>query len=804
MESNNFQTGNTNTNTEQEEISIIDILFHYLRYWKWFLLSVVICVGVAGAYLYYATPQYKILSRIVISDEKKGPIIDVSPAFTDLGITPPKNNVDNEIEILRSRTLMKEVVDSLKIGVSYFKKDGIKSREIYKKTPIYVTIPNVMTPGGAFTLDLVGDKSNNVLSIRSNEGDFHEEVALEQKVTQVVLVNGTKNDTISKTVIGKDSINSPWGMLSLSVNPFGSELYPIEVVIKDPKGINFLPKVDINSVNKTSSVVELSYITATPEKGQDIVNTLVARYNKNAIDDKNYVAYSTMAFIDERLKTVTGELSEAENTLTKFNLDMGFAGKEAIEANLIGISGDYSKQITAQGIQLDLLKSTKDYLMNPATKDNAAPANIGLNDPTIIDLMKKYNDEVLVKKQETAGMSENHPALKEFNNRVASLRDDLIKGITISEAGAKSTIRELERRDGLLIGKAKTLTSKEHESRGMYRQQNLKESLFTYLMQKREDTGLSLMMATPNAKIIDVGFNDPAPVKPKKMIILLAALLLAVILPVIVIYIKDLFDNKVHTKEDVTRTITAPFLGIIPVMKVNEPFPVLRTRSAMAERFRTIISNLEFIVGSERRKIISVTSYTSGDGKSFFSRNLAMTLATTGKKTLLIDLDLRKSVMVKTLGSINTDKGSATFLSDPNIKINEIIDTSHTFHRNLDIIPVHVFPPNPAELLSSERLEQLFQAIGRDYDYIVVDTAPVGLVADVYNINAYALSTIFLLRSDYTLKRILPEIQELYSSKKFNNLSIVLNAVSDDNIYGYGYGYGKYGHYKHNYYTDPE
>ena len=765
MEPNIFQPGNL----EQDEISIVEILFHYLRYWKVFLLSIVICLGLACAYLFYATPEYKIFSRIVINDEKKGQTVDVTSAFNDLGIVSPKGNLDNEIEVLRSRTLMKEVVDSLRINVSYFKSRAIKKEEIYKKTPVYVYVPNVMAPG-SFTIDLIRE---NVLLVYSDEENFRQEVETERE------------------------LSSPWGVLKFSLNPFGSEEFPIEVLLQ----FSYLPQVDINSVSKTSSVVELSFVTPTPEKGQDIINTLVDRYNKNAIDDKNYVAHSTIVFIEDRLRSVNGELQAAEKNVESYQKSQGITDLHAQGQLLLTSSSEYNKKITDVGIQMELLKQIQGYLMNPTNKDNAIPSNVGLTDPTIISLINKYNDEILVKKRATTGMSESHPALIEYNNRAALIRDDLLRGINISEAGVRSTIRELQRQENMFVGQARNLTTQERESRELYRQQNLKETLFTYLLQKREETGLTLVMATPNAKVIDTAFFSPIPVKPKKAIILLAALMLAIIIPVIIIYIRDIFDNKIHVKEDVTRVINAPFLGVIPTVKSEDAFPVLKIRSSIAERFRIIISNLEFIVGSERRKIISVTSYTSGDGKSFFSRNLAMTIACTGKKTLLIDLDLRKSVMVKTLGSIHTEKGSATFLSDPNVKISEIIDTSHTFHRNLDIIPVHAFPPNPAELLSSERLEQLFQTIGRDYDYIVVDTAPAGLVADVFNINAYALSTIFLLRSDYTLKRILTEVQELYKEKKLNNLSVVLNAVSDENIYGYG-RYGRYGNYKHNYYTD--
>jgi len=768
MSPNNFQTENTE---RQEEISIIEILFHYLRYWKYFILSIIVCLGVAYVYLLFTTPEYRIFSKILINDDKKGQMVDMTSAFSDLGIIQPKSNIDNEIEILRSRTLMKNVVDSLRLNISYFKSGKIKKREIYKETPVFVSIPKIMAPG-SFTVDQVND---SVLLISSNKEKFDGQVE-----------------------IGKE-LNTPWGILTFTPNPFKTESFPIEINILS----SFLPGVDISSVSKTSSVVQLSLITPSPRKGQDVINTLVAQYNKNAINDKNYVANNTIDFIDTRLGSVSGELQSAEMKVEVYQKQKGITDLQAQGQLILSQSGNYTKQIIDAGIQLDLLKSVQDYLMKQANQDKALPSNVGISDPTVLSLIQKYNDLILEKKKETSGMQANHPKFIEYNNQLALVRADLLRGLDISEGSGQKTIDELQRQDNMNMGRARDLTTQERESRDLLRQSTLKETLFTYLLQKREDTELALVTATPNAKVIDPAAVDYTPVKPKRMIILLAALIIGAILPVIVIYIKDLFDNKIHTKDDVTRVISAPFLGIIPVSKDGDPFPVLKVRSSITERFRTVISNLEFIVGSERRKVISVTSYTSGDGKSFFSRNLAMSLATLGKKTLLIDLDLRKSVLVKTLGMSNTDKGSALFLSDPEIQVNEIIDASHTFHKNLDIIPVHIFPPNPAELLSSQRLEQLFQTIGRDYEYIIVDTAPVGLVADVFNINAYSLATIFLLRSDFSMKKILPEIQDLYREKRLNNLSVVLNAVSDENIYGYGYGH-YYGNNKHNYYTDEK
>ena len=768
MESNILKS----ENTEQDEISIVEILFHYLRYWKFFIFSILICLGIAFVYLIYTTPKYKIISRVIINDDKKGQNIDVMSAFGDLGIVAPKSNLDNEIEVLRSQTLMKSVVDSLKIDVSYFKKGSLRKQEIYNKTPIFVSISNIMA-SGSFIVDKL---NGNVLLVKSDKEKFEQNIE-----------------------IGKE-LNSPWGVLYFTPNPFGTESYPIEIFINP----TFLPVVDINALNKTSSAVELSLITTTPKKGEDIINTLVDHYNRNAIDDKNYVAHSTIDFIDERLMSVSRDLEQAEKKVESYQISQGITNLQVQGQLLLSSSSEYNKRITDAEIQLNLLKTIKDFIMDSKNKDASIPVNVGLTDPTVISLINKYNEENLSRQKATAGMTESHLIRVEHDTRIGLIRDDLLNGIGISENSVQATKRELQRQENMYIGQARSLTTQERESRDLFRQQSNKEVIFNYLMQKREETSLSLAMATPNAKVIDPAFSSKNPVKPKKMIILLAALMLAIIIPIIFIYIRDLFDNRVHTKYDVIKEISAPFIGVVPIIKGSDPFPVLKVRSSMAERFRTIISNLEFIVGSEKRKVISVTSFTSGDGKSFFSRNLAMTLATTGKKTLLVDLDLRKSVLIKTLGLVNAEKGSAMFLSDPKVNISEIIDKSQSFHKNLDIIPVRLFPPNPAELLSSERLRHLFQSIGKDYEYIIIDTAPVGLVADVFNINPFTLATIFLLRSDFTLKKFLPEIQELYKEKKLNNISIVLNAVSNENIYGYGYRYGKYGSNKYDYYTEED
>jgi capsular exopolysaccharide synthesis family protein len=760
METNNIQS----EQLVNEEVSFAEIFFHYLKYWKWFVISVVLCLSIAFVYLRFTTKEYNISSKVLIKDDKKGQTSLDMNAFSDLGLMPKIGTFDNEIEILLSKSLLKEVIDSLKIGVSYYSAGAMNKQEIYNNTPVWVSVSNQID-WGSFLLD---KKENGSFVITSNSFDFTKEFSINEK------------------------INSPWGILSFKENPFGVEKYPVEVTIKHPKSF---PLVQINPINKQATVINISTITEVPQKGIDIINTLVNIYNKKAIAEKNYVATNTIRFIDERLAVISGELESAEKNVESYKRSRGLTDIGAEAQIFLNAQTNYSQKISDVTLQLTILRDIKKFLTSPDNTGNMAPANVGLTDPTILTLIQKYNEEIALKNRSTPGMTTKNPLLKEYEDRIALLKENLVKGIGISEAGLQTTLQELTKQENMYLGKTMGLSTQERESRELYRQKEIKESLFIYLLQKKEETGLSLALATPNAIVIDSADYIPIPVKPKRNIILLAALLLGVIIPVAVIYIMDLFDNKLRDKEQLIKIVKAPFLGELPKTKSEKPFPVLNVRSGIAEKFRIVSSNLSFIVSEKQVKVIMITSSFSGEGKSFFSQNLAMSLATSGKKTLLIDLDIRKSVLNKYL-EMNPTKGVAMFLADSNITASDIIDVSKRFHKNLDIIPVKVFPPNPAELLASDRLGSLFQMLREQYDYIIVDTAPIALVADAFRINQFADVTIFVTRSDYTYKSSLSDIQLLYKENKLYNLTTVLNAVSSKTHYGYG------GDKKHNYYSE--
>ena len=766
-----------NNFNQEDEFSFVEVFFHYFRHWKWFLASCMVCVAVVFIYLRYANPEYKVVAKILIRDAKKGQAVAADfSAFSDLGLVANSSNLDNEIEVLRSKTLRTRVKNQLNLGVTYVKEGRVKQSDIYTHTPVFVYVVDQLK-SGRFTLS---QSNENTMTLHSEEEAFSVDLNIPKKW-----------ENPSKMVL-MDTVVSPWGILSFEINPLSIARLPVTVVLSDPKS---LPDIQVVSLSKTSSVVEVSIIEENPQKGKDIVNALIQKYNDQVIEDQTYVASNSIKFINDRLQVISGELKSAELDVERYMQEKGVTDLQAQAQSILSSSTEYDQKISDAQIQLNIIQSLKQWFLTPENNGEIAPSNIGLTGQTVLNLMNRYNEEILEKNRITVGMTENNPTVQEYNTRITSLRDDLIKGINLAESSMQTNLRELQRKENVYLDKARNLPTQERESRELYRQQSTKESLALYLMQKYEETGLSLAMAVPNAAVIDSADYSNVPVKPKKSIIYLAALLLGVIIPVIVIYIRDLFDNKIHSKEDVQRTVKAPFLGDIPESTKDQVFPVKNVRSAIAEKFRIILSNLRFIIGESKNKVIMVTSIFSTEGKSFFSRNLAYSLASSGNRVLLIDIDMRKSMLDKTL-EMNAQKGIAYYLSNPRVSLEDVIDPKE-FHPNLNIIPVKVFPPNPAELMASSRLNDLLGLARESYDYVIVDTAPIGLVADAFRVNEFADTTIFVTRAEVTYKESLKEIQSYCAGKKLTNITTVLNAVPKRKGYGYG-------DYKHNYYVEED
>jgi len=766
MNTDNTINQNASATTSQAETgsrTALDYFFKYIVYWKWFALSLIICFGIAYAQLRYATPIYSVSAKVIIStDNRATGEIDPS-AFSDLGLSGIRNSLETEIAVLTSRQLCSAVGDSLRLNITYFKEGRIKNTEIYKGTPVTVSIPNVIR-AGSFILGL--DSANN-LTISNAELGY------------------------SQPVKYGEEIATPWGMATFNRNPFGQETLPVTVNVT--RGSS--PGISVLS-NTGSSIIYVSAKSSVPEKAADIVNTIIELYNKKTVAEKNQIASNTIAYIRERERLLYDELDQAERDVEQFNLNRGAINLQSQRAFYLQNTNAFDMQIHDTDVQLELLRNTKQFLLDPKNEGELVPTNIGLTDGVVLGLLGSYNQMILDKRENTQSMKGTHTTLKEYNDRIIYLKNNVLNGIAQCEEMLNFRKTDLKNLETQFSGMSRDLTVKERESRELNRRQTIKESLYIYLSQKREEVGITTASATPNAKVIErAEAVYGVPISPVPSNKYSTALIAGLAIPLVIIYIISLLDNKIHGREDVIKTVKAPFLGEIPMLKNPAAFPVLKVKSSIAEQFRTIVSNLDFVVGGKQRKIVQITSSTGSEGKSFFSRNLALSLATTGRKTLLVDLDMRKSVMVSEL-ELKTKSGIALYLSDPEVKLKDIVDTS--FHKNLTIMPVKVFPPNPAELLVSERMKHFFDEIGDNYEYIIIDTAPIGLVSDAYSINRFVDATIFLVRADYTFRRSLVEIQNLYRENRLKNLTCVLNATEIKKHgygrYGYGYGYGKYGY----------
>ena len=728
--------------------SFPEIFFHCLHFWKGFVLSIVFCFIVAFVYLRYTTREYVVYSTILMDAGRQNAAYDLS-VFSELLIPSSRNGLEDDISVITSRSLMKDVVDSLQLGVAYYQIGHFKKREIYKHSPIFVQLSNPMD-WGTFKLDQIDDTTFSIVS-------------KDKKFTQTFQID--------------EPIDSPYGLLSFKENPFGIYPYPIEVEIKNPRN---LPAVSVSPLNKYSNVVYLHINTPVPAKGVDIIQTLIGIYNRQNREGKNRMANQTIRFIDERLPTISKELKQAEKAVEKYKHSNKLTNIEAQAQMLFLSTDDYVRQGTEVEIKLIILAELQDYLASPDNEGKIAPANVGLTDPTVLNLIRRYNEEILEKNRLTLGVTSTSPLAKEYEDRIAWLKENLLEGIAIYESGLHFSLMEIYKKELESSEKTQSFSTHERNWLHLFREKKLKESLFIYLLLRKEEMTLSLELATSGARVVDEVDYGLTSLSIKW--ILLIALVLGLILPLCFLYIRALFDNKLRNKEQLIQTVKAPFLGSVSVCDTQQVFPVLNPGSQLTENFRLVNSNLDFVVSGNQSKVIMVTSSCSGEGKSFFSQNFAMSLATAGKKILLVDTDMRKSVLSKTLGA-NPEVDFTLFLSNPDINYSQIIDKTASFHRNLDIVPIRVFPPNPSKLLESNQLDVLLEAVRKEYDYIIVDTASIGLVADAFRVNSFADATIFITRADYTPKSSLDEIQELYKDNKLRKLCLVLNAAPPTNQY---------------------
>ena len=781
---------------EDKEIDIQELLFKYLIHWPWFVGAVIVCLIAAYVYLYVATPVYNISATVLIKDDKKGGSSNNVAGLDELGLSgliTSSQSIDNEIEVLRSKTLVKEVVNYLNLYVTYQDDDQIPSKELYKTSPVQVS----MIPQEAEKL-----KENIIIEmVVQPQGSLDVNVKMEDKEIQkhfekLPAILPTDQGTLS-FFQATDSISSK---KNEEVSSPVQDMRHITATISQPMNVarGYCENLSIEPTSKTTSVVTLSLKNSSLQRGQDFINQLLEMYNRNTNNNKNEIAQKTAEFIDERIGIISKELGSTEADLETFKRDAGITDLSSDAQIALTGNAEYEKKQVENRTQISLVEDLKKYLGH--NEYEILPSNVGLKDITLAAQIDRYNEMLIERKRLLRTSTENNPAIINLDTSIRATKANVQATLEGTLQGLFITKADLDREAKRYMRRISDAPGQERQYVSIARQQEIKAGLYLMLLQKREENAIMLAATANNAKIIDDAIADVIPVSPKRSIIYLAALVLGIAIPVVVIYLIDLTKFKIEGRADVEKLTSVPVVGDIPLTdekndKDGSIAVFENQNNLMSETFRNIRTNIQFMLQNDK-KVILVTSTVSGEGKSFTSANLAISLSLLGKKVVIVGLDIRKPGLNKVFNLSSKEKGITQYLANPEMDLMSLVQLSDV-NKNLYILPGGTVPPNPTELLARDGLDKAIEILKKNFDYVILDTAPIGMVTDTLLIGRVADLSAYVCRADYTHKAEYTLINELYHEQKLPNLCTIINGVDlKKRKYGYYYGYGKYGkHY---------
>lgn len=771
-----MQTNNS-SNKNDQGLNIVDLFMYLASQWKWFLLSILICGGIAW-YNYARAPLVYFRSATVI-------IKDPSNKASTSGLDRFDNfinkvNVANEILQFRSKKLMREVVQRVHADVSYQIKDGLRSNELYNESPVLVSLPDALPEQSfSFTMTLKDAKTVTLSDFSGIEAKPSYEVALNDTVA---IIEGM-NVVVTATNYLRDSwLNTPIRVQKL----------PVESMVNYYKNA-----LGIQQEEEEASILTLALKDSSPARAEDVLNTLITVYNEEAIKEKNQVAVNTANFINERLIIIERELGNVESNLESFKQRNQIVDIASSAGMYMTESQKYNADAMELETQLRLANFIKDYLTDPSKETDLIPSNTGISDMNIENQISLYNAAKLKRDHLIDDSSVNNPVVQELNNSLRAMKQSIIRAVDNMIVSLNVKRNDAQNREMRAQDRVTAIPTKERQMLSIERQQKIKEALYLFLLNKREENALSQAMADNNARVIDGAEGSNAPISPNRNRILLLGLLVGIALPGAVCLAILFMDTRVHGRKDIEGVTSVPYLGEIPldkeamkdhrkkVMAVKE-----QGDDIVSEAFRILRTNMAFLSKKGKpAQVITFTSFNIGAGKTFIARNLSMSLAYMKKRVVMVDLDIRKGTLSRHFGHYHV--GVTNYLSDNTVKVDDIIQHQEGF----DLIPAGILAPNPAELLMDNRLDELMSELRTRYDYIIADNVPVGLIADATIANRIADLTIFVVRAGKLDRRQLPDIEKLYQEKKLKNMALVLNGANPERhgygySYGYGYGYG--------------
>jgi len=760
-------------NVDNDSIDFKKTINKLTEKWFWFLISCFFLVSVVFVVLKFVPPTYKISARLLVNDDSKGGggLGKQASALMDLGgLMGSKNSVDNEAEILKTRFLMEQVVREMQLNITYYTQSTFGAKELYE-SPFKVNIINGL--------------------------DTIKTTKLEVKIIDDSKISITEKG-VQKTVGWGQLFNAKdVGTLQFVKNPnqlIKPNTYLVKVNSIDERVAELMKQLSISVANKQVSIIDLDFTYTIPKRGEDILNALIDKYTESNLKDKNSIADSTGKFIKQRLSVIAEELGDVENEVESFKeknklADMTEQGKALVQSTT-----DFASDLAKAETQVSILNDLEKYMKDDVKNKRVFPTSLLPQDMIFSELLAQYNALLIERDKQLLGVTEQSPFIRNIDNQISGLR----KGILANIQNTKNTFVVTRDKLRTQLNQAENQISSVPQIEKNYlklaRNREIKQELYIFLMQKAEETAISKTSNISIAKVIDPPKSEFKPIAPKKGTYYVVSFIAGLLIPMLIILASDFLNTTISTKEDIIALTRVPILGEISHNISDDNMIVANQgRSAISEQFRALRTNLSFYLKTENEKVILLTSSMSGEGKSFTAINLANILALSGKKVLLMELDLRKPGLSTKLG-IQNNIGFSNFTISPGIKIDDIIKPL-PINKNMFLISSGPIPPNPAETLMSEHTLGLLNELKKRFDYIIMDAPPIGIITDAQLLAVFADVSLYLVRQKVTKKDQLAIVDELYRTSKMKNLGIVVNDIVSK-LYGYGYGYGNYGEEK--------
>lgn len=789
--------------TSRSRFSFATIFATLVLNWQYFLFSFIILMCGALLYLRYTEPTYKVSARLLIKDQdRRHNPSQMLSNMADLGFMTNSSGIDNEVEVLQSRVLLRDVVKELKIYSEYRRKGRVRDALIYGKQPVNVELDPVHLD----SLDKVYVEGGAVSSMKLKISRKDTTYVVEGTIYQSGLPEGNVETPFNENPQTLPAhYDTPLGTLTLTNSPLyklkDGEIIYVTILPPMVVATSYLNAMTISPTSKLTDIAEVTLTDKNIQRGMDFLRRLVDCYNHQANADKNEIALRTEEFINDRMEKINEELGTTESQIESFKRQNAVTGLTVDATQAVQMSNEYSARLSEANSQIQMLDYLREYVTNPKNKNQIIPSNVGLTDGASTQLIASYNKAVQDRNRLLTAASEEAPQVQTLTETIESLQSSIQTALLQARRSADINRQGIATEYGKYQGRISTAPVQERVLNQIGRQQDVKSGVYLLLLQKREENSISLAATADKGKLIDEPLYE-GKVSPKNLIILVGALFLAFVIPFGIIFLLDLFRYKIEGHDDVARYTDLPIIADVAVANENAKTSAgivvhENKNTQMDEIFRSLRTNIQFMLQGDQ-KIILFTSSTSGEGKTFCAANLGTSFALLGKKVILCGLDIRKPALGKLFGVSDKSMGITSLLTKDQVTKNDLdrqIIKSGA-NDNLDLLLAGPVPPNPTELLARDNFRQVVELLKKSYDYIIFDTAPVGLVTDTLQIAAHADVSVLVCRADYTPKSSFGLLNNLSKEGKLPNACVVINGIDmSRRKYGYYYGYGTYGKY---------